>query len=81
MGTSGLSKQNALAVTEPPPNPPNCAVAFQPFSVAKGFSDSIEAIPVVTKLPLKSVSPASHKAIDEIKPDSPVTLLVLPTTL
>jgi len=49
MWASGLSKQNALAVTEPPPNPPNCAVAFQSFSVAKGFSDSIEDIPVVTR--------------------------------
>ena len=69
----GLSKHVTSAVTEPGSESPcagisRCAVAFHPFSVAKGLSDLIRAVPLVTKLPLCAVSPASHKAMEENKP-------------
>ncbi len=64
MCAGGLSKHCTSAVTEPGPTAGSgrFAVAFQPVSLAKGLSDLIVAEPVVTKLPLCAVSPASHKA-------------------
>ena len=79
-----MSKHITSAVTEPGSKGPcplisRCAVALHPFSVAKGLSDLIRAEPLVTKLPLSAVSPASHKAMEENKP-KPV-LVVFPTTV
>jgi hypothetical protein len=52
----GLSKHITSAVTDPASLDPipmsRCAVAFHPFSVAKGLSELIIAQPLVTKLPL-----------------------------
>ena len=85
MCVGGLSKHITSAVTEPGESGPipirSCAVAFHPFSVAKGLSDLIIAEPLVRKLPLSAVSPASHKAIEEIKNGEPVLIVVFPTTV
>jgi hypothetical protein len=80
-----LSKHSTSAVTEPGSKGPcagsrRSAVAFHPFSVAKGSSDLIRAVPLVTKLPLSAVSPASHKAMEENKPGL-VLVVVFPTTV
>jgi hypothetical protein len=78
-----LSKHIASAVTEPDVNPPSryCAVAFQPVSVAKRLPDLITAESLVTKLPLWTVSPASHKDIEEKEPSGTVRVVILPTTV
>jgi hypothetical protein len=51
----------------PPAGPVTIAVAFQPFSVANGSNVLISAVPLISKLPLNAVSPASHKAIEVMK--------------
>jgi len=85
MCVGGLSKHITSAVTEPGSLGPipisRCAVAFHPFSLAKGLSDLIIAEPLVTKLPLSAVSSASHKAMEEIKLGEQVLVVVFPTTV
>ena len=62
-----MSKHSASAVTEPvPPKAISSAVEFHPFSVSKGSKDLIIAEPLVTKLPLSTVSPASQRATEDI---------------
>jgi len=64
----------------PPAFPVTSAVVFQPFSVSNGSNVLISAVPLISKLPLNAVSPASHKAIEVMKvPPSIVAVVVLPT--
>ena len=69
MCVGGLSKHITSAVTESGSLGPipisRCAVAFHPFSVAKGLSDLIISEPLLTKLPFSAGSSASHKAMEE----------------
>jgi len=78
-----LSKHTTSAVTEPvlpppPAFPVTSAVAFQPFSVATGSEVLISAVPLISKLPLNPVSPASQKA-SEVMKLLMVPVVVLPT--